>query len=401
MRHVQVRDTQVREGIDHGRSEGGDGADVGRLGHTLGTQRVVRRRRHGVVGFPVRGFHEGGQEVVHQRVAHEVALRVEGHLLAHGHGKTFGQAAVDLAVDDHRVDAGAAVVQRVEATDFGFTRGAVDVHHAQVDAEREGEVRWVVVVHGLQARLHAIGWQVVSLPSHVGHGFELAVVALDLEAVDFPVEVGFVDFEHVGRDFAGLGVDLSRGQGDGGTGHGGRTRTIGAQAVRRGAGVALFDLNHLGRNAQLGGDDLRVGGLVTLALRDRAHAGDGTAGGVDADFAGVEHAHAQDVAHLGRTGTDHFGEGDQANAHQRGAVGIGAFGRLLGAQAFVVHSRQHLVQRGLVVTRVVLKTEGAGVGELVFLDEVLGADLGLVHAQFLRQHVDHALDQIHRFGHAE
>ena len=41
------------------------------------------------------------------------------------------------------------------------------------------------------------------------------------------------------------------------------------------------------------------------------------------------------------------------------------------------------------------------VGELFALDEVFGADFGLVHAQFLRQHVDHALHQVHRLGHAE
>ena len=39
LRQVQVRDTQVREGIDHGRGEGGDGADVGRFGHPFGAQR--------------------------------------------------------------------------------------------------------------------------------------------------------------------------------------------------------------------------------------------------------------------------------------------------------------------------------------------------------------------------
>ena len=55
----------------------------------------------------------------------------------------------------------------------------------------------------------------------------------------------------------------------------------------------------------------------------------------------------------------------------------------------------------MVVTRVELKPEGAFVGELFFFDEVLGADLRLVHPQFLRQHVNHALDQVHGFGHAE
>ena len=160
-------------------------------------------------------------------------------------------------------------------------------------------------------------------------------------------------------------------------------------------------MNDFRRNAQLGGDDLRVGGLVALTLRDGAHAGDSAAGGVDADFAGVEHANTQDVADLGRTGTDDFGEGNQTNAHQGGAVRVCAFGLLLCAQSLVVHGFKHFIERGLVVTRVELEPEGALVGELFFLDEVLGADLCLVHAQFLRQHINHALNQVHRFGHAE
>ena len=39
--------------------------------------------------LPVRGLHGGGQEVVHQRVAQQVALRVERHLLAHRDGKNL------------------------------------------------------------------------------------------------------------------------------------------------------------------------------------------------------------------------------------------------------------------------------------------------------------------------
>ena len=73
---------------------------------------------------------------------------------------------MDLSLNDHRVDAGAAVVQRIEAADFGLAGGAVDVDHTQVDAKREGEVGRVVVMHGFQARLQAGRWLVVGLPRH-------------------------------------------------------------------------------------------------------------------------------------------------------------------------------------------------------------------------------------------
>ena len=71
-----------------------------------------------------------------------------------------------LSLNDHRVDAGAAVVQRIEAADFCLAGGAVDVDHTQVDAKREGEVGRVVVVHGFKPWLQARGWLVVGLPSH-------------------------------------------------------------------------------------------------------------------------------------------------------------------------------------------------------------------------------------------
>jgi len=122
---------------------------------------------------------------------------------------------------------------------------------------------------------------------------------------------------------------------------------------------------------------------------------------VHTDLARVEHAHAENVAHFAGARADDLGESDQANAHQRWALRIGALGRLLGAQAFVVHRLEHLVERGLVVARVVFKAKGRLVGKLLAPDEVLGADLGLVHAQLLRQHIDHALDQVNRLGDAE
>src|SRR5437763_13977295 len=101
---------------------------------------MVRTGRDRVVGFPVRRFHRGGQEVVHEAVAQVVAVLVEGDLLPHGDGEGFGQATVDLALDDHRVDAGAAVVQRVEAPHLDFARVPVDVDHAAAGAAGLGHV---------------------------------------------------------------------------------------------------------------------------------------------------------------------------------------------------------------------------------------------------------------------
>ncbi len=100
--------------------EARDAAHVRRLRHALGADRMVRRGRHGVVGLPLRRLHRRGQEVVHQAVAEVVAVLVERDLLPHRDREGLGQAAVDLAFDDHRVDARAAVVERVEAAHLGL-----------------------------------------------------------------------------------------------------------------------------------------------------------------------------------------------------------------------------------------------------------------------------------------
>jgi hypothetical protein len=70
------------------------------------------RGRDGVVGPPLGHLLGGGQEVVHQRNTEQTALRIEGHLLAHGHSIARGEAALHLALDDHRVDTGAVGVLR-------------------------------------------------------------------------------------------------------------------------------------------------------------------------------------------------------------------------------------------------------------------------------------------------
>src|SRR5574341_413045 len=51
----------------------------------------------------------------------------------------------------------------------------------------------------------------------------------------------------------------------------GGARAVGAEPVGRGVGVAFLDLDVVGGNAGLGGDDLGVSGGVPLALAHGAH----------------------------------------------------------------------------------------------------------------------------------
>ena len=67
------------------------------------------------------------------------------------------EAAHDLALDDHRVDAHAAVVDGDDLAGLPLPGAAVDLDHDGVGPEREGHVRRVVVVDALEARLHPVG----------------------------------------------------------------------------------------------------------------------------------------------------------------------------------------------------------------------------------------------------
>ncbi len=119
---------------------------------------------------------------------------------------------------------------------------------------------------------------------------------------------------------------------------------------------------------------------------------------MDPDLAGVEHADAQDVAVPGRAGADDLGEEADADAHQ---LALRPLLGLLAAQARVVDRRHRLAHRGRVVAGVVLPAERRVVGELLRPDEVLEPELGRIDPELLRQHVDHALDQVGRLGHPE
>ncbi len=67
---------RVDDGIDDGlrRSNGG------RLTDALCANGMMRRRRDGLVRFPVRRFHRGGNEIVLEVATQDVAILIEGYL---------------------------------------------------------------------------------------------------------------------------------------------------------------------------------------------------------------------------------------------------------------------------------------------------------------------------------
>src|SRR5258708_5328726 len=80
----------------------------------LGADRMMRRRGHRLARLPGRCLDRRREEIVHEGPSEIVAVLVVGDLLVQGRREAHRQTAVDLAVDDHRVDDVAAIVDRDE-----------------------------------------------------------------------------------------------------------------------------------------------------------------------------------------------------------------------------------------------------------------------------------------------
>ena len=145
-------------------------------------------------------------------------------------------------------------------------------------------------------------------------------------------------------------------------------------------------------------DDLRERRLVALALRLHAELEDRLARRVDAQLRRVEHLDPEDVVVLARARADDLGEARKADPDQAPLL---ARLPLLLAQRRVADTLQRLVQRCLVVARVVLEAGRRVVRELLRPDEVLAAQLGRIDVELVGRGLDQPLDQVRGLGDAE
>src|SRR3954463_8910360 len=109
-RHRDVGDAEggqrVDDRVDHRRRD----ADRAALADALDAERVVGARRDVVADLEVRQVGRARHAVVHERTVGQLALGVVADLLVQRLADALGEAAVGLAIDDHRVDDGADVV---------------------------------------------------------------------------------------------------------------------------------------------------------------------------------------------------------------------------------------------------------------------------------------------------
>ena len=91
--------------------------------------------------------------VVHERAGHELAVLVVDRAFEQRLADALRDAAMHLALDDHRIDDDAEIVDRGPADDLGVAGLRIDLDLADVAAGREGEVGRIVERALLQARL--------------------------------------------------------------------------------------------------------------------------------------------------------------------------------------------------------------------------------------------------------
>ena len=135
--------------IVDGVGDGGGRGDGAALADALLAEARVGRRRLHVQDADLRHLGGAGQQVVGERGGQRLGLRVEAHLLVERRADALRRAAPDLAVDDHRVDQRAAVLDHDVVEDLELAGLGIDGDDGGMRriAERAG------VALGLVARL--------------------------------------------------------------------------------------------------------------------------------------------------------------------------------------------------------------------------------------------------------
>src|SRR6516225_7251795 len=123
-------------------------------------------------------------------------------MLEHRLADALGETAVDLALDDHRIDDGADVVDAPETDDLDAAVVRIDLELTEMRAVAEGEARRIVDRGLLQAGLEGLEREVVRYVSRARHRGErhAPVGAGNDEGAIGEIDVARGRLEQVGRD---------------------------------------------------------------------------------------------------------------------------------------------------------------------------------------------------------
>ncbi len=326
-----------------------------------------------------------GHEVVHERASQQLSFGVIGHLLEQRAAHALRHAAVNLTLDDRRIDDLAAVVRDDVPEQPNVAGARIDLHLRNVDGARVGDGRHVVVRAGLEVgRRHARPRErrdrglddLAEVDGRAGRPADEDLAVLDLDVVG-------CGLEQLRRGRDELAAYLSCRIRDRVAGRHAAAAGERAHTERHGGRVAAGDGDPLERHAERVGGDLRKRGLVALpgvhGARGHLHA----AGEIELHVRALERTdgRALDVAR----------DADAAPHAAR------AQRRLLAAEGVVTGGLQGRLQRGGEVAAVVYERVAVAVrhaevpGQLVGPDVVFPPDVGRIHAEPARQTVDGAI----------
>ena len=317
-----------------------------------------------MVGFDARHGVAGGQQIVHERGVEQLAVVVKDKLLVKGVADALRHAALNLALQNHRVDHPPAVVHDDVALDLHLHRFGVHFDDHGVDAGRCGPALRTKVVGGLQpgfrSRFHCAA-QRVGAQRQVAQLDGSVRRALDLDGAACQLQVFFVHFQGVAGMFEHLLAHGDGGGVNGVAGNHGSARGEGARTPVK-LGCIARDQAHVGDiHAQLVGHDLRKGGVMALPLRADARRHTDATAGLYRYLGPLIRANA---------GAFHIGDDAQPDALARGAQSR----LLLGHKLVIPDHFGGSLQRGQVVAAVVGERREVLVDDLVIVGELVGCN---------------------------
>jgi len=220
----------------------------------LGAERVVGAGLAFVaLGDERRQIVRARHRIVHERPADRLAAAIIGATLQQRLADALGEPAVDLGLDDHRVDDGADVVDAPKPDDLDAAGVRIDLELADMRPVAEGEARRIVDRGLLQAGLDGLERKVVRHVSRLGDRCKgyAPVGAGDDECAISEIDVARGRLEQMGCDQLAFGDDLIGGTIERAAADRDRARAESAGAVRYRIGVAFDHLDFFDRHAEL------------------------------------------------------------------------------------------------------------------------------------------------------
>src|SRR5215813_10044032 len=101
---------------------------------------MMRRRRTSFISLPVGRLNRRRQQVIHKAALQDVTALVVLNLLVKRGPESHRQPAMNLSLDDHRINDVSAIIDSHKPSDLDLARTFIDINHADVTTERIREI---------------------------------------------------------------------------------------------------------------------------------------------------------------------------------------------------------------------------------------------------------------------